>query len=262
MEPTEAQIKKYAKELKLPTFSHYDEVLQHLGTGATYTDLIIAMMSKESNARKDGRVARRIKAAGFPYIKTLAEFDMKYLNKSVSPAFLNELATCQFIRDRKNVIMIGNPGRGKTHLAIALGVKACHESMRVIYRNAANLATELTEAQDEHRLGKLQKTIASADLLILDDIGYVSFNKAQSELLFKAISSRSELGSTIITTNVPFSKWNELFESNALVGALIDRITYKAYVLDMNGDSYRLQQSKLEAAEKANTTNTGSTESK
>lgn len=233
MDPTEAQIKLYAKELKLPTFSHYDEVLQHLGTSATYTDLIITMMANELNARRDGRVARRMKAAGFPYLKTLAEFDIKQLNKSVSPAFLNELATCQFVKDGRNIIMIGNPGRGKTHLAIALGIKACYESMRVIYKNAANLATELTEAKSEQRLGKLQKTLASADLLILDDISYITFNKAESELLFKVISDRSELGSTIITSNVPFSKWNEHFENNALVGALIDRITYKAYVLDL-----------------------------
>lgn len=182
-----------------------------------------------------------MKAAGFPYQKTLDEFDVKQLNSSVSPVFLNELASCQFIRERQNIVMIGNPGRGKTHLAIALGLKACTQGFHVLFKNAASLSTELCEAKDHYRLGKLERTLEKADLLILDERSYLSFNRHQSELLFKVISERSEKGSTIVTTNLPFSQWTDLFENTTMVAALIDRLTFRSHVLDMNGDSYRLK---------------------
>ena len=150
------------------------------------------------------------------------EFDCSQLNETVSPLFLNELASCQFIRQRQNVVMIGNPGRGKTHLSIALGLKACSQGLSVLFKNAATLSTELCEARDNYRLGKLERSLAKADLLILDELSYLSFNRYQSELLFKVISDRSEKGSTIVTTNLPFSKWTELFENTTMVAALID----------------------------------------
>ena len=136
--------------------------------------------------------------------------------------------------------MIGNPGRGKTHLSIAFGLKACTQGFQVLFKNAATLSTELCEARDLHQLGKLERTLAKADLLILDELSYLSFNRHQSELLFKVISDRSEKSSTIVTTNLPFSRWTELFENTTMVAALIDRLTFRSHVLDMNGDSYRL----------------------
>ncbi len=169
------------------------------------------------------------------------EFDSSQLNDSVSPVFLNELASSQFISAKQNVVMIGNPGRGKTHLAIALGLKACSQGYNVLFENAATLSTELCEAKDNYRLGKLERTLAKADLLILDELSYLSFNRHQSELLFKVISDRSEKSSTIVTTNLPFSKWTDLFENTTMVASLIDRLTFRSHVLDMNGDSYRLK---------------------
>ena len=122
------------------------------------------------------------------------------------PLFLLELASCQLIQNRQNVIMIGNPGRGKTPLAIALGLKACTQGYNVLFKNAATISTKLCEAKDNYHLGKLERTLAKVDLLILDELSYLSFNRHQSELLFKVISDGSEKGSTIVTTSLPFSK--------------------------------------------------------
>ena len=241
MNPNAELIRLYAKQLKIPTFAEYAEVLRRADPSADFAELLLELMKAETESRQENQNIRRLKAAGFPYLKTMEEFDCSQLNDAVSPVFLNELASCQFISDRQNVVMIGNPGRGKTHLSIALGLKACAQGYSVIFKNAATLSTELCEAKDNYRLGKLERTLAKADLLILDELSYLSFNRHQSELLFKVISERSEKSSTIVTTNLPFSKWTDLFENTTMVAALIDRLTFRSHVLDMNGDSYRLR---------------------
>ena len=238
---TNELIRLYAKQLKIPSFAEYQEVLRQADPSAGFSDLLLELMKAETASRQENQNRRRLKAAGFPYLKTMEEFDYSQLNDAVSPLFLQELASCQFIQNRQNVIMIGNPGRGKTHLAIALGLKACTQGYNVLFKNAATLSTELCEAKDNYHLGKLERTLAKADLLILDELSYLSFNRHQSELLFKVISDRSEKSSTIVTTNLPFSKWTDLFENTTMVTALIDRLTFRSHVLDMNGDSYRLK---------------------
>ena len=243
MNTTSEMIRLYARQLKIPTFAEYEEILRQADPAADFGTLLLELMKTETVSRQENQNKRRLKAAGFPYLKTLDEFDCSQLNEAVSPLFLNELASCQFIRQRQNVVMIGNPGRGKTHLSIALGLKACSQGFNVLFKNAATLSTELCEARDNYRLGKLERTLAKADLLILDELSYLSFNRHQSELLFKVISDRSEKGSTIVTTNLPFSKWTELFENTTMVAALIDRLTFRSHVLDMNGESYRLKSS-------------------
>jgi len=243
MNTTSEMIRLYARQLKIPTFAEYEEILRQANPSADFGTLLLELMKTETASRQENQNKRRLKAAGFPYLKTLDEFDCSQLNEAVSPLFLNELASCQFIRQRQNVVMIGNPGRGKTHLSIALGLKACSQGFNVLFKNAATLSTELCEARDNYRLGKLERTLAKADLLILDELSYLSFNRHQSELLFKVISDRSEKGSTIVTTNLPFSKWTELFENTTMVAALIDRLTFRSHVLDMNGESYRLKSS-------------------
>ncbi len=241
MNPNAELIRLYAKQLKIPTFAEYAEVLRRADPSADFAELLLELMKAETESRQENQNRRRLKAAGFPYLKTMEEFDCSQLNDAVSPVFLNELASCQFISDRQNVVMIGNPGRGKTHLSIALGLKDCAQGYSVIFKNAATLSTELCEAKDNYHLGKLERTLAKADLLILDELSYLSFNRHQSELLFKVISDRSEKSSTIVTTNLPFSKWTDLFENTTMVAALIDRLTFRSHVLDMNGDSYRLR---------------------
>jgi DNA replication protein DnaC len=240
--PVEAQIQLYAKQLKIPTFADYNEILRRLKPNSIFEDILLELMKSECIQRQENQNRRRLKAANFPYQKTLDELDLSRYNGSISETFLNELASCKFIADKKNIVMIGNPGRGKTHLSIGLGLKACSEGLNVLFKNAAALSTELAEARDNYALGKLEKRIQKADLLILDELSYISFNRHQSELLFKVVSEQSERGSVIVTTNLPFSQWTELFENTTMVAALVDRLTFKSYVLDMNGESYRLEQ--------------------
>jgi DNA replication protein DnaC len=236
----EEQIRLYARQLKIPTFSNYRDVLRQSKSNADFSDLLLDLMMAETASRQENQTRRRLKAAGFPLQKTLDDFDMSQLNPSVSPVFLQELASCKYIDERQNIVMIGNPGRGKTHIAIALGIKACLQGYRVLFKNASTLSTELTEARDNYQLGKLERQLDRTDLLILDELSYLSFNKYESDLLFKVLSDRSERSSTIVTTNLPFSKWTELFENTTMVAALVDRLTYRSHVLDMNGPSYRL----------------------
>ena len=206
----EEQIRLLARQLKIPTFASYPDILRQCKNDVDFADLLLELMLTESASRQENQTRRRLKAAGFPFQKTLDEFDMNHLNDSVSPVFLRELASCKFIQERKNVVMIGNPGRGKTHIAIALGIRACLQGFRVLFKNASTLSVELTEARDNYQLGKLERQL--------------------------------EKTSTIVTTNLPFSRWTELFENSTMVSALVDRLTFRSHILDMNGPSYRLME--------------------
>ena len=243
IDPTNEQINLYAKQLRLPTFTEYDDVIRQANLDLSYGGFLMEMMCRELEHRQEKQMKKRLESAGFPFKKTLDEFQMDHLNPSISPSFISELASCDFIKKHQNIIMIGPPGRGKTHLSIALGMKACRAGFKVLFKNAAALSTQLVEAQDTYKLEKLQKSLARADLLILDELSYISFNRHQSELLFQVISDRSEKSSTIVTTNLQFSKWTELFENDTMVTALVDRLTFRSHILDMNGVSYRLEES-------------------
>ncbi len=238
------QIRLLSKQLRLPTFVNYEKITRQAAPDSTIGELLLLMMKSELEQRQENQNQKRLKQAGFPYTKTLDEFDLSRYNGEISELFVNELASCKFIKECRNITMLGNPGRGKTHMAIGLGLKACSLGMTVLFKNAASLSTELAEARDNYSLGRLEKRIQKADLLILDEMGYVSFDRYQSELLFKIIADRSERGSIIITTNLPFSEWTTLFENTAMVAAMIDRLTFQSYVLDMNGESYRLSVTK------------------
>ena len=238
------QIKLLAKLLKVPTFAQYPDLIRRMDNGADFGSILLALMEHEYEQRQENQNRRRLKQAGLPYTKTLEELDLERYNGAFTDLFINELASCRFIKEKKNLIMLGNPGRGKTHMAIGLALKACSMGMSVLFKNAASLSTELSEARDNYALGKLEKRIQKADLLILDEMGYVSFDRYQSELLFKVIADRSERGSIIVTTNLPFSEWTTLFENTAMVAAMVDRLTFQSYILDMNGQSYRLEQAK------------------
>lgn len=238
------QIRMLSKQLKIPTFVNYSEILRQTDPDSDFGELLLALMKAEYEQRQENQNYRRLKQAGFLFTKTLDELDITRYNGQISEIFVNELASCKFIKEHRNITMLGNPGRGKTHMAIGLGLKACSLGMTVLFKNAASLSTELTEAKDNYSLGRLEKKIQRADLLILDEMGYISFDRYQSELLFKIIADRSERGSIIITTNLPFSEWTSLFENTAIVAAMIDRLTFQSYVLDMNGESYRLAKTK------------------
>ncbi len=234
-------IELYSKQLRTPMFNQYADVIRQLDKNQSYEDFLVALMKLELDSRQESTRKRKIKTAGFPYIKTMDELDCSRF-EHMDEAFIHELASCDFISKRQNIVMIGNPGTGKTHLSIALGVKACMQGMNVKFFTAANLSNELIEAQDNHKLVRLEKQIAKAELLIIDELSYLTFNRHQSELLFKVVADRAERRSVIVSTNLRFSEWTTMFENQTMVTALIDRLTFRSHVLNMNSDNpYRAE---------------------
>lgn len=236
-------IEHYAKQLRMPTFNRYSDVIRQLDANQGYDDFLVALLKTELDARQESKISRTIKTAKFPYLKTIDELDCSQFEHMTEP-FINELASCDFVSKRQNIVMIGNPGTGKTHLSIALGLKACMNGMNVKFYTAANLSNELIEAQEYKKLLKLEEQLASCELLIIDELSYLTFNKHQSELLFKVIADRAERRSVIVSTNLKFSDWISMFENTTMVTALIDRLTFRSHVLNMNSDNpYRAAHS-------------------
>jgi DNA replication protein DnaC len=188
-------------------------------------------------------IERRIRQAKFPVVKTMDSFDFLAI-PALNKALVLELARCEFLARRENVLLLGNSGTGKTHIALALGLAACQRGHRVRFTTTAALVSELIEARDEKKLLRFQKQIASYELLIVDELGFVPLSKTGAELLFEMLSQRYERGSTMVTSNLPFQEWTEILGSERLTGALLDRLTHHVHILEMNGDSYRLKQSR------------------
>src|SRR5690242_12629668 len=186
---------------------------------------------------------RRIRQARFPAVKSLDSFDFAAI-PSLNKMLVLELARGEYVARRENVIALGPSGTGKTHVALGLGLAACQKGLPVGFVTAAALAHELLEARDERRLLRLQKQLAAYRLLIVDELGYVPLSSTGAELLFEVFSQRYERGSVIVTSNLPFDEWTGVFGSERLTGALLDRLTHHVHILEMNGDSYRLKQSK------------------
>ena len=237
----EQSIEMYCKYLKTPTFNQYKDVIRQLDKNQGYEDFLLNLLKVEYDTRTEKSQQRKVKIAGFPYIKTIDELDISRF-EHISEPFVKELASCDFIKKRQNIVMIGNPGTGKTHLSIALGIKACMQGVNVKFYTAANLANELIEAQEYKKLMRLEKQISKAELLIIDELSYLTFNRHQSELLFKVIADRAERQSVIVSTNLKFSDWLSMFENKTMVTALIDRLTFKSHVLNMNSNNpYRAE---------------------
>ena len=186
-------------------------------------------------------VQRRIRAARFPATKGLDTFDFSAI-PSVNQPLVMQLARCEYVEHHENVIAIGNSGTGKTH--VALGLAACQRGLSVGFTTAAALVNELLEARDERRLLNLQRQLARLRLLIIDELGFVPLSHTGAELLFEVFSQRYERGSILVTTNLPFDEWTDVFGSDRLTGALLDRLTHHVHILEMNGESYRLKGSR------------------
>ncbi len=240
-------LEHHLKELKLPTFlREYGKVAaQCASEGVDHTDYLLRLA--ELIDRSHRLVQRRIKAARFPAVKSLDSFDFTAI-PSVNRQLVTRLARCEYIDRGENVIAIGNSGTGKTHIALGLGLAACQKGLSVGFTTAAALVNELMEARDETRLLNLQKRLARFKLLIIDELGFVPLSRTGSELLFEVFSQRYELGSILVTTNLPFDEWTEVFGSERLTGALLDRLTHHVHILEMNGESYRLKHSSRTAA--------------
>ena len=210
--------------------------------GVDYPRYLLRLTELELLDRERRATERRIRQARFPVVKSLDTFEFLAI-PSLNKALVLELARCEF-RPRENVLPLGNSGTGKTHIALALGLAACQKGHRVRFTTAAALVHELIEAKDERRLLRFQKQIASYELLIIDELGFVPLSKTGAELLFEVFSQRYERGSTLVTSNLPFNEWTEVLGSERLTGALLDRLTHHVHILEMNGESYRLKQSK------------------
>ena len=234
----------HLKALKLPTFlrEHQKLARQCAAEGMDHVRYLARLVELELIDRERRMVERRIKAAKFPAVKSLDSFDFSAIPKLNKMQVL-ELARCEWIDRRENVIALGPSGTGKTHIALGLGLAACQKGLSVGFPTAASLVSEMMEARDERRLLRLQKQMAGYKLLIIDELGFVPLSKTGAELLFELISQRYERGSTLITSNLPFDEWTETFGSERLTGALLDRLTHHVSILAMNGDSYRLRQS-------------------
>ena len=204
----------------------------------------------ELRSREERTAKRRLKEARFPDVKTLEQLEWDTL-KGVSRQKIMELATCEFLEAAADVIIAGPVGTGKTHLAISLGVEAARRRLRVAFYRAADLVRILTEARDERTLTLLHRRLRRADLLILDELGFVPFERAGGELLFDLISQRHEIRSTLITTNLSFGEWVEVFGDEKLTTALLDRLGHHAHVMTTRGDSYRTRKRTEEGVQMA-----------
>ena len=247
-------LEHHLKELKLPTFlREYGKVAgQCAAEGVDHPGYLLRLSELELIDRHHRMVDRRIKAARFPATKSLDTFDFLAM-PSVNKHLAMQLARCEYVDRRENVIAIGNSGTGKTHVALGLGLAACQRGLSVGFTTAASLVHELVEARDERRLLNLQKKLARLKLLIIDELGFVPLSKTGAELLFEVFSQRYERGSVLVTTNLPFDEWTEVFGSERLTGALLDRLTHRVHILEMNGESYRLKQSRLAATTRSAT---------
>ena len=245
-------LEHHLKELKLPTFlREYGKVAsQCAAEGVDHPGYLQRLSELELIDRHHRMVDRRIKAARFPAAKSLDTFDFLAI-PSVNKHLVMQLARCEYVDRRENVIAVGNSGTGKTHVALGLGLAACQRGLSVAFTTAASLVHELIEARDERRLLNLQKKLARLKLLIIDELGFVPLSKTGAELLFEVFSQRYERGSILVTTNLPFDEWTEVFGSERLTGALLDRLTHRVHILEMNGESYRLKQSRQAEAVRA-----------
>jgi DNA replication protein DnaC len=238
-------LEHHLKELKLPTFlREYGKLaLRCASEGVDHPGYLLRLSELEMIDRHHRMVDRRIKAARFSTTKSLDTFDFLAIPSLNKPLVL-ELARCEYIDRNGNVIAVGNSGTGKTHVALGLGLAACQRGLSVGFTTAAALVHELIEARDEKRLLNMQKKLARLKLLIIDELGFVPLSKTGAELLFEVFSQRYERGSTLVTSNLPFDEWTEIFGSERLTGALLDRLTHHVHILEMNGDSYRLKHSR------------------
>jgi DNA replication protein DnaC len=207
-----------------------------------YGDFLLSLTEIELERRTENRLKRRLREAKFPLLKTLETFDYQAA-PGLDRRLVYELASGEYISQQRNVIFLGKSGTGKTHLATGLGVEACRQGINTRFVSGCGLANELLEARQEITLSRLLKRYARYGLLVVDELGYVPFSKDGAELLFQVLAERHERGSVVITSNLGFADWIQVFGEPTLTAALLDRLTHKAHIITCNWESFRLQES-------------------
>lgn len=239
------KIKELTREVRLPGVRKYltEEITEANLKNLPYEDFLYNLLLKEYDLRLESGKKNRIRLAGFPYRKYLEDLSIDDLPTDAQKR-LKVLKSLEFIGQGQNVILAGSPGTGKTHLAIGLGIKACLAGYKVLFMTVPLLINQLKESRSQGILTRIEGKFEKYDLVIADELGYISFDKEGSELLFTHLSLRAGRKSTIITTNLSFDRWEEIFSDAVMTAAMIDRLTHKSYLLNMNGGSYRLKETK------------------
>jgi DNA replication protein DnaC len=237
-------LKDQFRQLRLPTMSQEFEKLARdaAATNQNYFQFLLRLTELELGTRAANAIATRIKNAGFPVVKDFDTFDFSALPQLSKPKVL-ELARCEWIEHKYNCCLVGTQGTGKTHIAIALGLAACRHGLRVCFWTAADLVSQLEKAQKQYTLDKFQGQLERADLLICDELGYVSYSRGGVELLFRVFGDRYERASMLVTSNLPLGEWGQIFQGERMTGALLDRFTHRCHIFEMNGESYRFRES-------------------
>ena len=241
----------YLKQLKLPTMlREYKAIAAACAKESQdHVAFLLRLCEREFIEREQRAAERRLKAAKFPVLKTLDTFDFK-AQPSINRQRVLELMRGEYLDTQENILFMGNPGTGKTHLATALGHSACMQGKRVRFFSVTGLVTQLLEAREERQLERLFGRLGKVHLIILDEFGYVPFSKAGAELLFEVVSRAYERQSIILSTNLPFENWTEILGNERMTGALLDRITHRVHIIEANGESYRLKDAKKRAKRK------------
>jgi DNA replication protein DnaC len=240
-----AEITRYSKELRLPVFrNEFEQVAQDAAKDRLdYETFLLRLMEREYDTRLENRKKAQIRQAGFS-----AKLYLHDLKRDLLPTdALEKLAMLErldFVASGRNIILAGNPGTGKTHIAIGLGMKACMQGYKVYFTTVHGLLTLLRESHAQRTLRQMEMRFEKYDLVICDEFGYISFDKEGAELLFNHLSLRAGRKATIITTNLGFDQWEEIFGDPVITAALVDRLTHKAHLVNMNGESYRLRETK------------------
>jgi DNA replication protein DnaC len=236
-------LETYLKQLRLPTFlRNYRKVAEEAGhANLGYDRFLLALAEHEVAQREKNRQAQLVRAARFPALKELADFDFSCLPQLNKPQVL-DLARGEYIQKAEPILMIGNPGLGKTHIATGLALAACRQGYKVRFYTAAGLVNELIQAQEDHRLPRLLATALKHQLIVLDELGFIPFSPPGAHLLFQFCSSLYERVALLVTTNLRFADWTQVFGDERLTAALLDRLTYRAHILEFIGESFRFRQ--------------------
>jgi DNA replication protein DnaC len=232
------------RQLRLPTMGREFERLARdaAATNQNFFQFLLGLTETELATRAANAVTTRIRNAEFPILKDFDTYDFSALPQLSKPKVL-ELARCEWIEQKYNCCLVGMNGTGKTHIAISLGQAACRAGFRVRYFTAPDLVSQLEKAQKQYTLDRFLGQLERAHLLICDELGYISLSRGGVELLFRVFAERYERASVLVTSNLPFSEWNQIFQGERMTAALLDRLTHRCHIFEMNGESYRFRES-------------------